>query len=127
MSIIVRSVGLQASESLHEHAERRLEFSLGRLLPHASSVVVRVADENGPKGGNDKRCRIVLQAGSLQLIAEATDANPYAAVDIACARLARALRKDIDRSRERRARVRFSVKRPLEAANDSRVPARIVR
>ena len=99
MKIVIRIHQVDLTFELRDHVRRRLEFALGRLGPAVRAVRVTLADVNGPRGGVDKRCRIVL-SGSHRTIAEAVDADPYAAVDRACERLAHALRRLVERGRE---------------------------
>jgi putative sigma-54 modulation protein len=61
MSVWVRSRGFELSHGLRAHAERRLRHVLGRFRMRLRSVILRLDDVNGPRGGNDKRCRIVAQ------------------------------------------------------------------
>lgn len=76
------------SEPLQQHIERRLAFAFRRHAARVDHVVVRLVDLNGPKGGPDKRCMMVAQLSSAEVvIAEATDADAYAAVSLAAARL----------------------------------------
>lgn len=43
----------------------RLDASLDRVTPDITHVRVRLADVNGPKGGEDKRCTVRIQLGRL--------------------------------------------------------------
>jgi ribosome hibernation promoting factor len=94
----LRSQHLPISEALREHIARRLDFALRRFARRVGGVVVRLVDLNGPKGGPDKRCRIVARLEPAQsLVVEATDPDLYVAVSQAALRLdgrvARALTK----------------------------------
>jgi CheY-like chemotaxis protein/ribosome-associated translation inhibitor RaiA len=101
MNIQVRSVGLDASESLREHAERRVRECVAGLVQPGARVVVFVTDVNGPKGGVCMRSRISLRAQGRLVHAEALDVNLYAAIDRASLRLKRALQRRIGRARHR--------------------------
>ena len=99
MMVHIRAIGMESSPSLHDYAERRAFGAIGRIASPLDRVAISISDDNGPRGGVDKRCRIVL-SGSHRTIAEAVDADPYAAVDRACERLAHALRRIVERGRE---------------------------
>jgi hypothetical protein len=60
MSVWVRSRGFELTDALRAHAERRLRYALGRFRMRLRSVILRLDDVNGPRGGNDKRCQIVV-------------------------------------------------------------------
>jgi putative sigma-54 modulation protein len=98
MMIDLRSSTLPISEALREHIVRRLDFAVRRFASRVHRIVVRLVDVNGPRGGPDKRCRIIAHLSpSGSVIVEATDADAYAAASQAATRLdervARALTK----------------------------------
>jgi putative sigma-54 modulation protein len=102
MKIDIRGLGFTLTEALREHADRRLRFALARRAETLEGVLVRLSDENGPRGGVDKACRVELRVkGQPPLVVEAKDADLYAAVDRAAGRAARALGHELGRSRER--------------------------
>lgn len=98
MKIEIKSTGFSTTEALREHVGRRLGNALARRADGIQRVVVRMSDENGPRGGIDKRCRIeVVLRGHSPQVAEAVAGDLYAAIDAASRRLGRA----VDRSFER--------------------------
>jgi ribosome-associated translation inhibitor RaiA len=61
---------------VREHAGHRLRFATRRLLAHLLRAKVIWRDDNGPRGGVDKQCRIELHlrhGGTLQVTARAAD------------------------------------------------------
>lgn len=82
------------SDGLRGHVRRRLTSAVGRLREHVHEIQVRLSDVNGPRGGLDKRCRVVLSGtrGGV-FVAQGTAANFYQAVDAAADRSARAVRR----------------------------------
>jgi hypothetical protein len=58
MQIDIKARGFRLTEGLRTRAERRIRFALGSTSGRVRSVVMRLADENGPRGGVDKRCTI---------------------------------------------------------------------
>lgn len=102
MMIDLRSSNLPISEALREHVERRLDFAFRRVARHVSRIVVRLVDVNGPKGGHDKRCRMIAhlpRTGSV--VVEATDADIYAAASQAAIRLDERVARALARVRMR--------------------------
>jgi ribosome-associated translation inhibitor RaiA len=100
MKVHVRGKQADVSNTVRAHIERRLQFSLGRLSPRILRVTVQILDLNGPRGGEDKACRIevrLLPAGSV--FVEDTDADLHAAVDRAADRAAGAVSRVIERTR----------------------------
>ena len=89
MKIELRLSNLESSAPLEAHVVRKLDFLLERFPGRVERVVVRLTDQNGPRGGVDKRCRIAVRlAGDLPgLLVEATSDDAYVAVTRAAARL----------------------------------------
>ena len=81
----------------HRHAVLLLDrHALGRFGHAVQSVTVRLSDINGPRGGADKLCRIVIQMKSRSIVME---------------ELGNDMRRVIDRLSER---VQFNVSRQME-------------
>ncbi|WP_243322699.1 HPF/RaiA family ribosome-associated protein [Geothrix sp. SG200] len=98
MRIEVRSAGFTTSEALRAHLERRLGSAIARRADGILRLVVRIRDENGPRGGLDKRCRIEFELrGGPRQVVEAVAGDFYAAVDAASRRLGRAVDRALDR------------------------------
>lgn len=100
MNIDIRTRGFSLTPGLRAHVERRLELALDRHLERIARVRVRIGDVNGPRGGEDKRCRIeVALRGGGTLRATVVDADAYAAIGAAAHRVARAVTRATHRER----------------------------
>lgn len=98
----LRSWNVPISEAMREHVERRLDFALRRFAHHVERITVRLVDVNGPKGGVDKRCRIVVQlARAPRVIVEAIDSDAYAAISQASIRADETVARVVTRRRPR--------------------------
>ncbi len=94
---------LEATD-LREYIERRLRFALGRFSTAVGNVTARVTDANGPRGGSDKHCLIVVKlraAGSKPITVEDTDTDLRAAVTRASNRAGRCVARAIERRRSK--------------------------
>lgn len=102
MTIDLRSSNLPLSDALRAHIVRRLDFAVRRFESRIERIVVRLCDVNGPRGGLDKRCRIVAYlAPTRSVIVEATDADIYAAASQAAIRLDERVSRALTRRRPR--------------------------
>ena len=88
--IVARKIAMGAE--LRAYVARRLGFALDRSGNRVQSVTVRLADENGPRGGVDKCCSLQLALpGQPDLVVRSVAGDVRAAIDGAAHRAARAL------------------------------------
>jgi len=116
MLLEVRHINFPVSDALHEFTQRRVERALRPFHSSVSRVDVRITDVNGPGGGIDKRCSVTAElAGAKQkTVVHSENADAYAAVQDACARL----REAVSRALSRRARLdRFGTPSPKATAS----------
>jgi ribosome-associated translation inhibitor RaiA len=86
-------------QPLRDDAVRRVQFVMRRLKWLLSRARVCLSDDNGPRGGVDKRCRVELSmrhGGTVQITAVARDWR--SAIDSALSRAARVLMRQLRRS-----------------------------
>ncbi|WP_374430016.1 HPF/RaiA family ribosome-associated protein [Ideonella dechloratans] len=77
---------------LRELTERRVRFVLRRLGARVPRAEVQMWDENGPRGGVDKRCQVALHAeGAGPVVVTSVASDWRAALNDALARAARFL------------------------------------
>ena len=113
MNIHIQARGFALTDSLREHVERRLRFALGWADDRLRQVSVRLSDENGPRGGEDKRCRIQIAfSGAPGMVIDDTEADLYVAIDRAADRAGRSVARRLERQRDGR-------QGPLPAVADS--------
>jgi len=98
MQLEIRSQDLEIDQEFRGSIERRLRFVLGRFGTHIGRVTVHLADLNGPRGGRDKRCRIVVRlVRTGQVFVEDTDTDLGAVVDRATDRVGQSVRRELER------------------------------
>ncbi|GAB4549826.1 MAG: hypothetical protein Tsb0013_11310 [Phycisphaerales bacterium] len=103
MKIDVFSNNLDPTDAMREYASKRLRTAIDHLEHHVELAVVRLTDVNGPRGGQDMLCKVHLHLDpSGEVVLSAQGADPYEAVDDACNRLKKTLRREIERRCERR-------------------------
>jgi ribosome-associated translation inhibitor RaiA len=100
MQYDIQSLDFPNTPALTEHARRRLGFGLARHADRVSRVVVRLGDENGPRGGPDKFCRLQVNlVDAPSVVIRDTGPDLYAVIDRASDRAARAVAKQLERNR----------------------------
>jgi ribosome-associated translation inhibitor RaiA len=99
MQIVTKN--LTVSDSHKDRIERRLYFALGRFSTGIVSVEILLQDENGPRGGVDKRCRIIVRLrASDDVIVEGRGQETTSLIDRTAARAGRAVSRSFN-SRKR--------------------------
>ena len=103
MQINIQARGFTLTDGLREHTSRRLQFALGWASHHLGKVSVRLSDENGPRGGKDKRCRIRISfPGAQDVVIEDTETDLYVAIARATDRAGRSVTHRLERQRDHR-------------------------
>jgi len=95
-----------SNPELKTQVDRLLRFALGRFVGRISRVEATLSDENGPKGGEDKLCRLLVRLTTggrrktaSSVLVEEVSPSILGAVSIAADRAARAVARTIDRQR----------------------------
>ena len=101
MRIDIQGLGFPLSAALLDYTERRLRLALTRTSARIKRVVVRLGDTNGPRGGEDKFCRMqVYLEHAPPVLIEDAGADLYAVIDRVAERAGRNVAKRVDRLHE---------------------------
>ncbi len=100
MEIRLFDGSIKTSEAQHDYVMTKIGAAAGRLKDAACTIDVRLTDLNGPKGGVDKRCSIVVTPPGLSALrVEEQAADYYAAIDAAAATLKKSLARLLERTK----------------------------
>lgn len=92
MNIDIKTQGFGLTPGLRDHVADRVSTSLGRFEERVRQVTVRLSDLNGPRGGIDKQCQLMLRVDRARSIVVRDIAEDlYVAVDRAAERAGRTL------------------------------------
>lgn len=98
MHIDIQALGYPLTDTLQQHAERRIVYALSRNDARVLRVVMRLSDVDGPRGGADKRCHLrVVLIGMPELVTEDIEADMYLAINRATMRAGRSLARRLKR------------------------------
>lgn len=93
------------TDALVDHVNGCMEHLQARFDGRVRSIEVRLTDANGPKGGEDKVCRLRTKIDNHpSMNTESTHADLYAAIRQASRRMERALTPVLDATRTRKSR-----------------------
>ena len=102
MQIEICGREIKVSERLHDHIERRVHFALERFAERIRRVRVQVRDLNGPRGGVDKSCLLVISlVPACTVVLESRGSNIYAAIDCLAGRAATSIVRRLKRTHGR--------------------------
>ena len=100
MNLNIRWRALPRSTTVDRHLERRLAFALSRFETRLATVTAELSDQNGPRGGADKRCRLQARGPGLgHVIVEDTSSDLTEAIDRAADRMGRTVARIVERTR----------------------------
>ena len=98
MKLSIRPHRIELTDELRDLIERRVYFALSRFSPRITRASIVVEDINGPRGGVDKRCQIVVKLDCTdELTVETTDADVHAAISLAADRAGRVVQRELER------------------------------
>jgi len=98
MQTIIQSRGFELTQALQDYTHKRLAYAVSFAGEYIHHVSVRLSDINGPRGGEDKLCQLVLKIkGMPSVIIEDIEGNLYTAIVRAVERASRALVRLIKR------------------------------
>ena len=97
LTIVSRDVAI--NDVMRDVLERRTHFTLGRFGGAIRSVRIGLHDENGPRGGIDKCCRVLVQPYRGEpIVVEGRGAEVRALFDQTLQRTGRTLTRAMQRS-----------------------------
>ena len=98
MQLDVQARDFSLTPAINAHVQRRLGFALGSQFDSIQKIVVRLSDINGPRGGNDKRCQILISIPKLNdVVIEDTETDLYIAINRAADRANRTLKRKLSK------------------------------
>ncbi len=101
MNIRIKVHRLELSRELRSTMERRICFALGRFGEAIRDVTVRLTDLNGPKGGIDKECLMVvkLRYGG-EVLVQSNGKESMAALNYCADRMGRSVERELSRNQK---------------------------
>lgn len=107
MQVDILGIHVPVSAKDERKILKRVQTAVGRFDARVSRVVVRLTDQNGPRGGRDKVCRIETLMGPLgRIIVEQKGDDVMNCVDLATTRLKTVVANRVSEARDRARRER---------------------
>ena len=105
MRVLIHPRNITADPELRARVAEALETALAPVRSHLRWVDLYLTDLNGPKGGPDKRCRVVAHLPTGPVVVGRTGRDPVAAATAAAVRCRRLIRTRLKKRWGRRRRL----------------------
>jgi putative sigma-54 modulation protein len=103
VDIEIRGVNYELADGLEQYIGRRLSLVLGRFAGRIGRVTVRFSDVNGPRGGVDKLCHVMISLVPRGVVrVEGSGDDPFALVANTAKRAGHAVGRNFERRRRGR-------------------------
>ncbi len=91
MKVSMQFKGLQVTAPARQRIEDGIRLALTRFAPLIRGLTATISDENGSRGGVDKRCRLVVRLHAGTVVVNEQASAVMAAVTLAAERAARSV------------------------------------
>ncbi len=99
MIVKIHTRGFPLSNALYDYTDAKVRLILGLYRNKLRRIDVFLTDVNGPKGGEDMRCKIKIKAdGYPSIVVHETAEDLYNAINICLHRIKRAIGRRFDRA-----------------------------
>jgi ribosomal subunit interface protein len=96
MLVNIQSRHFSLSEALSKYVKSKVQIMLSRYDSKVNSINVSLFDINGPKGGEDKCCKIIIKInGASSIVVQETAEDLYDAINTCSRRARRALKRQL--------------------------------
>ncbi|RMF96963.1 MAG: HPF/RaiA family ribosome-associated protein [Planctomycetota bacterium] len=103
MELRVQTRHVNLDSTTRDLLDRRMNFALGQFNGWIHSVDVVLEDVNGPKGGVDKHCRVLVSLrGGKVIKIEDLDADLVTVINRTADRVSQAVGRELDRRKHRK-------------------------
>ena len=100
MKVFIFSNDFELTEAMRNFIDNKIQTAFSRINHAIQKIDIRMADENGPKGGPDKSCIICIKTTEFpDIIIKDIETDAYAAVSRAISRAKRTLARRLKLSR----------------------------
>ncbi|MFQ3237496.1 MAG: putative sigma-54 modulation protein [Paraglaciecola sp.] len=96
MLVHIQSRHFSLSEALSKYVKNKVQIMLGRYEAKIIRADVSLFDINGPKGGEDKCCKIIVKInGTSSIVVQETAEDLYDAINTCSRRVRRAVKRQL--------------------------------
>jgi putative sigma-54 modulation protein len=105
MKLTIQSRPFELTAALDAYIRSKLSNALSRVAPPQTEINIALSDINGPRGGEDKQCKLFFALPGVGLfVIKDTKADLYHAIDSAAQRARHAVSRATTRRRKLKSR-----------------------
>jgi len=104
MRVFIQTQGVDLSKREQQHIQQRLHQALSRFGEKAIGATLYLRDINGPRGGADKDCHLVIDMPHSTTVVRDRGDKIGSLVNRAMQKAVQTIRKQLDRVRQRSSR-----------------------
>jgi len=106
MSINIQARGFRLTSALRDYVSNKLEKVAQRYRHQVPKIAVTLQDINGPRGGEDMRCKILLTIdGQRSVVVQETADDMYDAIAVATSRAAWVVNRQFERLQDKKRKI----------------------
>ena len=107
MLVHIQSRHFSLSEALNKYVKSKVQVMLSRYEEKITRIDVSLFDINGPKGGEDKCCKIIVKInGSSSIVVQETAEDLYDSINTCTRRARRAIKRQLSIRVRTRSKIR---------------------
>ncbi len=101
MKVLVKGVHVKLTKGLKEYVQEHLVEPIEHFYQdEAAEIEVHLCDNNGPKGGEDRECRVTIRMpGSAAIHVTEMSDSLHKSIDLARDRISRVAKREIEKKR----------------------------
>jgi ribosome-associated translation inhibitor RaiA len=122
MKLLLKARKIKLDASTKDYVKHRVSFAFARSRDLIKTLTITIADVNGPKGGNDKQCKVLIRTSEhSDIIITETQSNLKESIDRALTRSSHNFLQRVKRKQHLfKSRIKHHALRPLESTQDER-------
>ena len=103
MKLNIQSRPFELTAALDAYIRSKLNSALSRVAPPQTEITIALSDINGPRGGEDKQCKLLFALPGVGLfVIKDTKADLYHAIDSSAHRARHAVSRAMTRRHKRK-------------------------
>ena len=106
MKLDIQARDFSLTDSIQTYVKERINYLFSTRYDQIQRITVRLGDVNGPRGGEDKRCRVKITLPRLnEIVIEDVQANLYVAISRAMERASHTVNRRLNRLQYKKRRL----------------------